>query len=162
MTSEPLKTAVQIDLAIRAVEVKTTARIEDEDLALGLLKQSGEDPEARTVFFSDTPALSCSMPGWCSGRARSKADVDDTTVKLRPVDPARISIDWMKTEGFEVEMDRVGDKEVISAKLSVEQQQGEIDDAVSGKRPLQKLFSTDRSASSPSWGPLTWAGTRSR
>jgi integrase len=36
-----------------------------------------------------------------------KGDVDDSTVKIRPVDPARIPIDWSETEGFEVEMDRV-------------------------------------------------------
>ena len=87
-------------------------------------------------------------------RARKvKGDADDTTVKLRPVDPARIAIDWTKTEGFEIEMDRVGDKQVVSAKLSSEQEQGEIDEVVAGTRPLQKLFSTDQERLIAEFGP---------
>lgn len=67
MPAEPLKTEVHIDPAIGAVEVKITARVEDEDLVL----------RAHKV----------------------KRDVDDTTVKTRPVDPQRIPIDWTKTRG---------------------------------------------------------------
>ena len=57
MPAGPLRTEVRIDPAIRAVEVKITARVEDEDLVLKLLEQSGEEPEARTVYFFDTPDL---------------------------------------------------------------------------------------------------------
>ena len=153
MTSEPLRTEVHIDPAIRAVEVKITARIEDEDLVLRLLRQSGEDPETRTVYFFDTPGLDLFDAGLVLRARKIKGDIDDSTVKLRPVDPARIPIDWMRTEGFEVEMDRVGDKEVISAKLSVPQAEGEIDDAVAGTRPLQKLFSADQERLIAEFGP---------
>jgi hypothetical protein len=153
MADDVIKTEVQLNPAIRAVEVKLTARIEDEDLVLELLKDTGEEPEERTVYFFDTPKLELFDVGLVL-RARKKAgDVDDTTVKLRPVDPARIPIDWANNEAFEIEMDRVGDNEIISAKLSAEQDSGEIDDAVSGKRPLRKLFSADQERLIKEFGP---------
>ena len=59
----------------------------------------------------------------------------------------------MKTEGFEVEMDRVGDAQVVSAKLTAEQAPGEIDDVVAGRRPLRKLFSADQERLITEFGP---------
>jgi len=153
MSDKPLKTEVQIDPAIRAVEVKITARIEDEDLVLGLLKDRGGEPQERTVYFFDTPKLELFDVGLVLRARKVKGDVDDTTVKIRPVDPARIPIDWMETEGFEVEMDRVGDTQIISAKLTAEQDAGEIDEAVAGERPLQKLFSADQERLIAEFGP---------
>jgi hypothetical protein len=153
MTERPLKTEVQIDPAIQAVEVKITARVEDEDLVLGLLKDRDAEPEERTVYFFDTPALALFDVGLVLRARKVKGDVDDTTVKIRPVDPTRIPFDWMKTEGFEVEMDRVGDRQVISAKLTAEQDGGEIDEAVAGERPLRKLFSADQERLIAEFGP---------
>jgi hypothetical protein len=153
MPDRPLKTQVQIDPAIQAVEVKITARVEDEDLVLGLLKDRDEEPKERTVYFFDTPTLQLFDVGLVLRARKTKGDVDDSTVKIRPVDPKRIPIDWMKTEGFAVEMDRVGDTHIISAKLGAEQAEGEIDDAVEGKRPLRKLFSADQERLIAEFGP---------
>ena len=153
MTGEALKTEVQIDPAIQAVEVKITARIEDEDLILDFLKRSGEEPQSRTVYFFDTPGLGLFDKGLVLRARKIDGDDDDSTVKLRPVDPARIPIDWVKTDGFSIEMDRVGENEVISAKLSAPQAQGEIDDAIAGNRPLRKLFSSDQERLIEEFGP---------
>lgn len=153
MPGNPLKTEVRIDPAIQAVEVKITARVEDEDLVLGLLKERDEEPEERTVYFFDTPGLDLFDVGLVLRARKIQGDEDDATVKIRPVDPKRIPIDWMKTEGFEIEMDRVGDAHVISAKLSAVQARGEIDDAVAGERPLRKLFSADQERLIAEFGP---------
>jgi hypothetical protein len=155
MTEKPLQSEVKIDPAIGAVEVKITARVEDEDLVLGILKEQGEEPQERTVYFFDTPKLELFDVGLVLRARKVRGDVEDTTVKIRPVDPARIPIDWMATEGFEVEMDRVGDTQVISAKLTAEQDAGEIDEAVAGERPLQKLFSADQERLIAEFGPET-------
>jgi hypothetical protein len=155
MTEKPLQSEVKIDPAIGAVEVKITARVEDEDLVLGILKERGEEPQERTVYFFDTPKLELFDVGLVLRARKVRGDVEDTTVKIRPVDPARIPIDWMATEGFEVEMDRVGDTQVISAKLTAEQDAGEIDEAVAGERPLQKLFSADQERLIAEFGPET-------
>ena len=164
MADQSIKTEVRLDPRIGAVEIKITARIEDEDLILDYLKRSREEPEARTIWFFDTPDLGLFDAGVVL-RARKRPGEDDSTVKLRPVDPAKIPINWVKTEGFEIEMDRVGDREVISAKLSSVQEGGEIDDAIDGKRPLRKLFTRDQerlieefSPADISWDDLTAMG----
>ena len=153
MANEAIQAEVQLNPAIRAVEVKLTARIEDEALVLRLLKDSGEEPEQRVVYFFDTPTLELFDAGLVLRARKKVGDVDDTTVKLRPVDPVRIPIDWTKTEGFEIEMDRVGDKQIISAKLTAEQHEGEIDEAVEGRRPLRRLFSSDQERLITEFGP---------
>lgn len=138
------RASAQIDPAIGAVEIKISARVEDEDKVLAALTKSGEEPERRTVYFFDTPALDLFDAGMVLRARKIKGDDDDSTVKLRPVVPASISTSWMTTDGFEVEMDRVGENEVISAKLNAVQREGELDDAVSGKKGLRSLFSDDQ------------------
>ena len=155
MSTESVRTEVQLNPAIRAVEIKITARIEDEDLVLGLLKRAGADAEERMVWFFDTPGLALFDTGVVLRARKKGGGTDDTTVKLRPVDPARIPIDWVKTDGFEIEMDRVGSAEIVSAKLTVDQARGEIDEAVAGERPLRKLFSADQERLIAEFGPAT-------
>lgn len=152
-TDEPLKTELRIDPSIRAVEVKITARIGDEGTVLALLEGTGEEPEKRTVYFFDTPELDLFDAGIVLRARKLRGEDDDTTVKLRPVDPALIPIDWMTTEGFEIELDKVGDSQVISAKLGASQEEGEIDAVVKGQRPLRKLFSSDQERLLEAFGP---------
>jgi hypothetical protein len=153
MPDEPLRTAVQIDPAIRSVEVKITARIEDEQVVLRLFERSGEVPQTRTIYFFDTPGLGLFDAGLVLRARRIKGAADDSTVKLRPVDPARIPIDWVTTEGFEIELDRVGDRDIVSARLVAPQDEGEIDAVVAGTRPLRKLFSPDQERLIAEFGP---------
>jgi hypothetical protein len=75
-------------------------------------------------------------------RARLVRDgADDSTVKLRPVVPAELEPHWKELDSFEVELDAVGDDAICSAKLSVDQNRGEIRNVASGEREKQKLFS---------------------
>lgn len=151
--SDELRTSIQIDPAVSAIEVKITARIEDEDRVLALLARAHAEPEKRTVYFFDTRDLALFDAGLVMRARKVSGDDDDSTVKLRPVDPAAIDRSWIETDGFEIEMDRVGEKEVISAKLGSVQATGEIDEAVAGDRPLRKLFSPDQERLIESFGP---------
>jgi hypothetical protein len=153
VSEQPLRTAVQIDPAIRAVEVKITARVEDEDRVLALLEKADEEPESRTVYFFDTPALTLFDKGLVLRARKVRGDDDDSTVKLRPVDPAAISSEWAQMDGFEIEMDRVGEQQIVSAKLAAIQSRGEIDEVVAGERDLHKLFSPDQERLIAAFGP---------
>lgn len=78
-------------------------------------------------------------------RARIKhGDTDDSTVKLRPVEPSELEKAWTDMEGFEVEIDVVGEKSICSAKLTVDQDRDEIRDVADGKREIKKLFSSEQ------------------
>jgi hypothetical protein len=50
-------------------------------------------------------------------------------------------------------MDRVGDAQVVSAKLSADQERGEIEDVVAGHRPLRKLFTPEQEELIETFGP---------
>lgn len=133
---------LEIDPAVGTVEMKITARARDEDEVLEALEQAEIEPEAREVYFFDTPELTLFEAGIVL-RARLVHDgADDSTVKLRPVDSKTIGERWKSDPHLEFEVDAVGDKYVSSAKLSADQEQGEIADVAEGKRRIRTLFSS--------------------
>jgi hypothetical protein len=142
--SQDLHKTLEIDPAIRAVEVKITAQVNDEDLVRAALERSGEEPQHRRVYFFDTPELDL-FEGGVVLRARAiEGDTNDSTVKLRPVDPTALDEAWKRKKDFEIELDSVGDNTICSAKLSADQRRDEIDEVAAGTRPLRKLFSEEQ------------------
>jgi len=135
---------LELDPAIQAVEVKITAQVKDEALVRKALERSGEKPEHRQVYFYDTAELALFDAGVVLRARKVSESADDSTVKLRPVDPTTLSEAWKQTEGFEVELDGVGDSTICSAKLSVEQAGGEIGTVAAGDREIRKLFSAEQ------------------
>ena len=144
MTESPLKREIQIDPSIGVIEIKITARAADEDEVLEALDKADVEPERREVWFYDTPRLAMFESGLVLRARKVEGGADDSTVKLRPVDPATLSEAWKHTDGFEVELDAVGDETICSAKLSVDQHRGEIDEVAEGRRSIRSLFSKDQ------------------
>lgn len=160
-----LQRTLEIDPAIQVVEVKITAQIHDEDLVRAALERSGEEPEHRRVFFFDTASLELFDAGVVLRARVVTDDTDDSTVKLRPVDPTTLDDAWKRADGFEIELDGVGDKLICSAKLSADQRRDEIDEVAAGTRPLRKLFSdeqerlvTEHAPRAIAWGELRVLG----
>jgi hypothetical protein len=133
------------DPDIDAVEIKITVIAEQEDLVREAAREEDLEHVRRRVFFFDTEKLEL-LGGDVVLRARvTPEDDDDSTVKLRPVDPAKIGRRWKRdTKRFEIELDIVGDEPTCSAKLEETQQRGEIDAVADEKRPIKKLFSDDQ------------------
>jgi hypothetical protein len=132
------------DPDIDAVEIKITVIAEQEGLVRETVREDDLEPVRRRVFFFDTRKLEL-LGGDVVLRARVTREDDDSTVKLRPVDPAMIGRRWKgETNGFEIELDIVGDEPTCSAKLEETQQRGEIDAVADEKRPIEKLFSDDQ------------------
>jgi hypothetical protein len=132
------------DPDITSVEIKITVLATQEALVRAHVREQDLEPEERRVFFYDTKRLEL-FDGGVVLRARVKRDDDDdSTVKLRPVDPAAIDGRWKAMDGFEIELDLVGDKPTCSAKLDETQKPGEIDEVADGDRDLRKLFSEDQ------------------
>jgi hypothetical protein len=160
MTDEETRAQLEIDPAIGTVEMKITARARDEDEVVEALERADVEPEARQVYFFDTSNLTLFEAGIVL-RARLVHDgADDSTVKLRPVDPNSLSERWKSDPKLELEVDAVGDKYVTSAKLGADQDRGEIDDVVQGRRNLRTLFSGDQEQfladHAPGGPPVDW------
>jgi hypothetical protein len=135
---------VDFDPSISAVELKITVRAEEENLVRAALDRADVEPEHRQVFFFDTGELDLFEAGVVL-RARLVRDgADDSTVKLRPVVPTEIAESWKELDGFEVEVDAVGEQAVCSAKLSADQHRHEIEEVAEGDQAIRKLFSDEQ------------------
>jgi hypothetical protein len=133
-----------LDPRIKNVEFKITVRANQEELVRAELRRAEIEPQLRRAYFFDTRELELFDAGVVLRARVTRNGADDSTVKLRPVVPAAIDPRWSETDGFEIELDVVGDKPVCSAKLGAEQRRDEIDEVAAGRRPLGKLFSVDQ------------------
>jgi hypothetical protein len=141
MANGDLKREIRIDPAIGAIEIKITARAADEDEVRAALETADIEAERREIWFYDTPDLALFDRGLVLRARLIHGGADDSTVKLRPVDPATIEDAWKATRGFEIELDAVGEDAICSAKLSIDQDRGEIAAVAAGTRPIRSLFS---------------------
>ena len=141
MAGGDVKRSLELDPSIGAIEIKITARARDEDEVRTALESADVASERREIYFFDTKELDLFESGIVLRGRLVHGGTDDSTVKLRPVVPAELSSDWKKLDGFEVELDAVGDDAICSANLTVDQDRGEIRNVASGEREKQKLFS---------------------
>jgi hypothetical protein len=126
------------------VEIKVIVCEKKERAAEKAFALSRQKAEQRHVYYFDTPRLDLFNKGVVLRARKVEKAADDSTVKIRPVEPEKIPAKWHRTHGFKIEADGVGSRMVRSASLSSEQSRGEIDDVVRGRRPIEKLFSPDQ------------------
>ena len=127
--------------AMDAVEIKVTIRPDQELRAECAMELNEDTAEVRVIYFYDTPRLALFDAGIMLRARLVKGDDDDSTVKFRPVEAAKISEEWKQLKGFKLEADCVGDRVVCSASLTAIQKRDEIDEVAKGERPIAKLFS---------------------
>lgn len=137
-------TAATPAAGIDAVEIKVTVRPDQELRAERALQVNEETADVRMIYFFDTPDLDLFEAGVVLRARQVKGDDDDSTVKLRPVDPATMLAYWREREGFKMESDWTGDRSVCSASLTAIQQSREIDEVADGERTIDKLFSSEQ------------------
>ena len=130
--------------AMDAVEIKVTIRADQELRAERAMGVDEDTADVRLIYFYDTLGLALFKAGVVLRARLLKGDVDDSTVKFRPIEPASVSKDWRMMKGFKLEADWVGDHVVCSASLTTPQQRNEIDQVAKGKRSIDKLFSSDQ------------------
>jgi hypothetical protein len=130
-----------LDPAIQKVEFKVTILAGDEAKAQVLLEKEGGQPQRRKVYFYDTEDLALYRENLVLRARVTQGDDDDSTVKLRPVDLAEKKAGWRQIDGIRIELDVVGDRQVPSAKLDGESDQGEIEEVEAKQRAVSALFS---------------------
>lgn len=129
---------------VDTVEIKVTIRPDQELRAARAMQIHEDTARVRVLYFYDTPDLALLEAGVVlRARLLNNGD-DDSSVKIRPVDPGRIDTSWTLFEGFKLEADCIGDEVFCSASLTVLQKPGEIDDVADGKRPIDRLFSREQ------------------
>jgi hypothetical protein len=135
-----------IDPAIQKLEFKVTVLPHEEQAVQGELRRAGVDPARRKVYFYDTPQLELSAKHLFLRARVTDGDDDDSTLKLRPLPLPGIPAPWRATEDVRIELDVVGSRQVPSAKLDGEPDQGEIEQVENGERGLSSLFNRAQEA----------------
>ena len=104
------------------------------------------DAQIRHVYFFDTPDLALHQAGVVVRARRIQKDGNDSVVKLRPVVPAELPSAIRRSPNVAVEVDIVPGSYVCSASLKNKLPATAVHSAVSGERPLRKLFSKEQRA----------------
>jgi hypothetical protein len=125
-------------------EIKVTVAPNQADAVLKLLKLKPGSAEREKVFFADTPNLALFKAGRILRARQIHGDPDESTVKLRPVKASQVDPHLAADPGFKYEADRVGNKAVPSASLTLKVPRGAIRKVVHGKTGLGSLFASDQ------------------
>jgi hypothetical protein len=128
------------------VELKLTVPDEDRRSTVVGLGLDPLDAYLRQVYFFDTPDLALDRKGVVVRARRTQGDPDDSVIKLRPVVPEELPSDVRSSKRFVVEVDAMPGGYVCSGSFKGELEAGEVKQAVSGERPLGKLFSKKQRA----------------
>jgi hypothetical protein len=146
MTDDQLKELMAVIGKSDSVELKLTVADDQRRSAVRALDIDVLNAQIRQVVFFDTPDLRLNKAGVVLRARRAQAKGDDSTVKLRPVQPADLPRSLRKTPGFVVEVDAIPGAFVCSGALTASLKNGAVWDALRGDRPIRKLFSKDQRA----------------
>jgi len=122
------------------VEIKVTILDQEREKAIQALGLDLARAEARSIFFFDSPRLGLFNAGVILRARQIDGKPDDSTVKIRPVDPKTLDPQWLAADGFKLEADAAGDKVVRSASLTAVQGKDEIQQVFLRKRKINKLY----------------------
>ena len=123
-----------------SVELKLTVPDSSQRATVAALQIDPLDAQIRQVFFFDTPDLRLNEHGVVVRARRVQKKGDDSVVKLRPVVPSALPASVRRMPEFGVEVDAMPGGFVCSGSMKGAPAT-DVREAVSGERPLRKLFS---------------------
>ena len=127
-----------------AIEIKATIPDRQVAEALKRFRMTASNDEERYIYFFDTPRLGLLGAGIITRARRVVGGDHDCTVKLRPVDPAKVAPKWRKYRDFKVDADASEKGLVKSASFSMPVAKGLIKRVAAGKAPIAKIYSGEQ------------------
>ena len=127
-----------------AIEIKATVPDHQVKFALARFGLSTRNDEERLIYFFDTPKLELLAGGIIARARRVIGEEHDSTVKFRPVDPAKIGAQWRKYRDFKIEVDASEKALVKSASFSMPVDKGVIKRVAEGRRPIEAAFTAEQ------------------
>lgn len=144
MTDDALTEMLSLMESSDSVELKLTVPESSQRSAVQALGLDPLEAQIRQVFFFDTPALALNKSGVVVRARRAQRKGEDSVVKLRPVVPDELPAELRTSPNVTVEVDAMPGGYVCSASLKSAVKEGNVREAVSGERPLRKLFSKEQ------------------
>jgi hypothetical protein len=146
LSDEELVQVLELAKRSDSVELKLTVPASEQRATVSALDLDPLDAQIRQVFFFDTPELALDAAGVVARARRIQGKSGDTVVKLRPVDPDALPPDLRDSPDLVVEVDAMPGGYVCSAAFKSKADSYSIREAVSGQRPIKKLFSKSQRA----------------
>ena len=144
LTNEQLVEVLALTKDADSVELKLTVPADSQRLALKALDIDPLEAQIRQVFFFDTPELALNASGIVVRARRVQGKGDDSVVKLRPVVPHELPPELRASPSFGVEVDAMPGGFVCSGSMKGVLASPRVKEAVTGDRPLRKLFSKEQ------------------
>lgn len=144
LTDEELSDFLALTRGADSVELKLTVQLTDRSRAGAALGVDPLDGQIRQVYFFDTPDLKLNQRGLVVRARRVQGKGDDSVVKLRPLDPERLSQKLRASRNFGVEVDAMPGGYVCSGSMKHTLDPTNVKDSVAGKVPVHKLFSKEQ------------------
>ena len=129
-----------------AIEIKATIPDHQIRSALARFRLTRNNDQERLIYFFDTPKLDLLASGIITRARRVIGDEHDCTVKLRPVDPAKVGKQWRKYRDFKIEADASEKGLVKSASFSMPVAGGVIKRVAAGKKAIADIFTDEQEA----------------
>ncbi|GAB3053676.1 hypothetical protein GCM10027053_12780 [Intrasporangium mesophilum] len=146
LTDEQLVELLRLIKGSDTVELKLSVPDANQRSTVAALGIDPLDAQIRQVVFFDTPDLYLNKHGVVLRARRIQGRAGDSVVKLRPVDPEKLSAEQRQSPGFGVEVDAMPGGFVCSARLKVETIDAKIRGVILGDRPISKLFTKEQRA----------------
>ena len=127
-----------------AIEIKATIPQSQVKAALKRYNLTERNDDERYIYFFDTPRLDLLKSGIVARARRVVGDEHDSTIKFRPVDPARVGKQWRKYKDFKIEADASEKGIVKSASFSMPVAKGLIKKVVAGDKGIAALFTEEQ------------------
>ena len=147
--TELLSTIRQAD----SVELKLTVPMSDRSRGAAQLGVDPLDAQIRQVYFFDTPDLALDRQGIVVRARRVQRKGDDSVVKLRPIVPAELPPEVRESPSFGIEVDAMPGGHVCSGSMKTTLKAPAVREAVTGAKPLRKLFSKEQRALFSTYAP---------
>src|ERR1700741_5201635 len=115
LSEDQLREFLRLVKSADSVELKLTVPESDHQWAVTSLGLDPLDAQIRQVYFFDTPGLDLHASGVVARARRIQRKGADTVIKLRPVEPDRLSGALRKSRSVGVEVDAMPGGFVCSA-----------------------------------------------
>jgi hypothetical protein len=146
LSDEELQDVLRLAGAADSAELKLTVPDEHHRSTILSLGMDPLDAQIRLVSFFDTRDLTLNRHGLVVRARRVQGRVDDTVIKLRPVEPGELSDHIRRSPGMVVELDAMPGGYVCSASMKGRLGRTDVKRCIAGERPIRKLFSKPQRA----------------
>ncbi len=136
-----------------SVELKLTVPMSDRSRGAAQLGVDPLDAQIRQVYFFDTPDLALDRQGIVVRARRVQRKGDDSVVKLRPIVPAELPSEVRESPSFGIEVDAMPSGHVCSGSMKATLKAPAVREAVTGAKPLRKLFTKEQRALFSAYAP---------